>query len=295
MTPTASRAAALLVRSVGRRGPAISVSASSVSRMATVDRSSVRTAATLSAGDALTKLATELPHKDVIRYQHKNIKWSLKHVDYHSDSLANGFIDYGFQPGDKVLSWLPLHFGEQHILQFACSKAGLVLYHLDPKQAITDKAGATEALKRALEVTEANILVSQEAGDDVNYVKLCEDIIPELRIFDCGEGMPFFTPRFPHLRVAIHTGFDIQDKRGMEPLKHMLLPAGTLKTRLRDLGMSVDGATPLMGELATGKDGMPVKGKVLTNEEVVSQGVWPEMTGILKKEYQEIEGVGVVF
>ena len=78
------------------------------------------------------------------------------------------------------------------ILQFACSKSGLVLYNLDPALATTDPEAAKDALAAALEITKANVLISQEAGSDVNYVRICERVIPELRIFDfsLGRGLP---------------------------------------------------------------------------------------------------------
>lgn len=66
----------------------------------------------MTAGNALAALAQDNPHKDVLRYKHKNVKWSFKHVDEHSDSLAVGFLEQGLQPGDVVLSWLPTHFAE---------------------------------------------------------------------------------------------------------------------------------------------------------------------------------------
>ena len=89
---------------------------------------------------------------------------------------------------------------QQHILQFACSKAGFVLYNLDPNPSLakSNPEAAKAALSKALELTEANVLITQEAGDDVNYVDLTTGVIPEIRIFDFGEGMPFITPRYPH-------------------------------------------------------------------------------------------------
>lgn len=255
--------------------------------------------ATISAGDALARLATDHPHQEVVRYEHKNVKWTLQHVNYYSEALAIGLVDAGLQPGDVVLSWLPSHFAEQHILQFACSKAGFVLYNLDsnPELAKSDPEAAKKALAKALELTEANVLITQEAGDDVNYVDLTTGVIPEIRIFDFGEGMPFFTPRYPHLRFPVHTGYSIVDKEGMYAFKHFLVPSNDLDARLRDTGCKeLDGKTPLLGELVVGKDGIPTKtGKVLSNEEVFKAKVWPEFTSILNREYKEIGGVGVVF
>lgn len=68
--------------------------------------------ATASGGSLLTQLATKNPYKDVVRYEFKNRKWNLQHVDFYSDALAIGLLDSGLQPGDVVLSWLPAHFSE---------------------------------------------------------------------------------------------------------------------------------------------------------------------------------------
>ncbi len=66
-----------------------------------------------SAGTALSALASQSPHVDVVRYEHKNVKWTLKNVDVNSDALAIGLLDQGFTKGDVVLSWLPENFAEQ--------------------------------------------------------------------------------------------------------------------------------------------------------------------------------------
>lgn len=67
---------------------------------------------TLSGGSSLSQIAKENPYKDVVRYEHKNRKWNLQHVDFYSEALAIGLLENGLQPGDVVLSWLPAHFSE---------------------------------------------------------------------------------------------------------------------------------------------------------------------------------------
>eukprot|EP00545_Synedropsis_sp_CCMP1620_P003056 CAMPEP_0119013116 /NCGR_PEP_ID=MMETSP1176-20130426/7955_1 /TAXON_ID=265551 /ORGANISM="Synedropsis recta cf, Strain CCMP1620" /LENGTH=281 /DNA_ID=CAMNT_0006966171 /DNA_START=14 /DNA_END=859 /DNA_ORIENTATION=+ len=281
MSSTAMKAATLFARRFSR--PAV------VSRVVLANRGM----ASMSGGQAVAQLAEQFPHMDAVRYQHKNQKFAYKDVDHYAESLACGFVEQGFQPGDIVLSWLPEHFSEQTMLQFACSKAGFLLYNLDPAQATSDPEGAKAALKKALEITNANILITQEAGSDVNYVRLCKEIIPEIRVFDFGEGMPFLSPRFPHLRYPVHTGFDHEDKDGMVPYRHMISPSGELGYLLE--GKTISGATPLRGELKMGADGLPSIGKVMNNDEVDKSGVWPIYSAILKKEYQDIEGVGNVW
>jgi hypothetical protein len=181
------------------------------------------------------------------------------------------------------------------VLQFACSKSGLVLYNLDPILATKDIEAAKDALSKALTLTKANVLITQEAGSDVNYVRLVESVIPEVRVFDFAEGKPFVTPRFPHLRFPIHTGFDQDDKWGMLLLKHFVIPSDNLDDLLPN-GFKVTGSTPLLGELVLDSKGIPTgTGKVQTNDEVMKSGVWNTYSKILKREYHEVGGVGVVW
>jgi acyl-CoA synthetase (AMP-forming)/AMP-acid ligase II len=77
-----------------------------------IQRTSRLALSTATGGALLSELAKENPYKDVVRYEHKNRKWSLQHVDFYSDSLATGLLENGLQPGDVVLSWLPQHFSE---------------------------------------------------------------------------------------------------------------------------------------------------------------------------------------
>ena len=178
------------------------------------------------------------------------------------------------------------------VLQFACSKAGMVLYNLDPDLATTDPAKAEEALAAALSLTKANILVQQEAGSDVNYINLTKRVVPELRVFDTSSGMPFVTPRFPDLRVCIHTGFDQDDKEGFFPLRHMVVPSENLDSYVDSSTITAD--TPLAGELDV-KDGMPVGTKVHSHAAVMKTKFWPSYASILNKEFHQVEGTGVVF
>jgi len=249
---------------------------------------------TTNGGSLLTELAKDNPYKDVVRYEYKNRKWNLQHVDYYSESLANGLLETGLQPGDVVLSWLLPHFSESMVIQFACSKAGLILYNLDPMVATEDPEAAKQALSQALTLTKANVLISQEAGCDVNYVRLCEAIIPELRVFDFAEGKQFVTPRFPHLRLPVHTGHDQIDKWGMLCLKHFVIPSDNLSDHLH--GFTVDGNTPFLGEFVLDSCGIPTEtGKVRTNDEVFKSGMLETFSKILNKDFHVVEGEGVVW
>jgi hypothetical protein len=180
------------------------------------------------------------------------------------------------------------------MLQFACSKAGLILYSLDPMLATKSLSMAEDQLKAALELTKANVFISQEAGDDTNYVRIAEHVIPELELFDYATGMPFMTPRFPHLRLCIQTGFDQDEKEGWLTYKSMIVPANNLNTHI-DVS-KINDQTPLAGELIVDDKGIPVKlGKTLTNAEVLQKKLWPTYCKIVSGEWHLVEGVGVVW
>jgi len=180
------------------------------------------------------------------------------------------------------------------VLQFACSKAGFILYELDPMTAVEDPAKAKEQLAAALSVTKANVFISQEAGSDVNYVRLAEEVIPELRYFNYEEGMPFLTPRYPDLRFCINTAFDFEDMWGWMLLKDFVVPSDNLDTHVPV--DSLNASTPLAGQFVMDSNGIPTGvGKPLTNDEVIKKGIWPTYNKILQKQFHKVEGVGVVF
>lgn len=184
---------------------------------------------------------------------------------------------------------------EQMILQFACSKAGFVHYWLDPAVAINDPVLAKKQLAAALTVTKANVLFSAEAANDVNYVRLTERVVPELEIFDFAGGMPFITPRFPDLRMCIHSGFDRDETKGWYPYRTMFVPSNNLETHIDQT--KINGSTPLAGQLVfDDKEGVPVKtDKPLTNDEVIKKKIWPTFSKVLDRDYHVVEGIGAVW
>lgn len=92
---------------------AASLVARRVTRASLVPSVMGRSMASLAGGNALKQLATDMPHMEAVRYEHKNVKWTFQHIDYFADALATGIVETGIAPGDVVLSWLPLHFAEQ--------------------------------------------------------------------------------------------------------------------------------------------------------------------------------------
>ena len=116
----ASRGGSLLARSTSAVVAPKGVASSLSSKTTTTTTTSRLSLSTTSGGSLLTQLAKENPYKDVVRYEHKNRKWSLSHVDFYSEALAIGLLENGLQPGDVVLSWLPPHFSESVSCLLVC-------------------------------------------------------------------------------------------------------------------------------------------------------------------------------
>jgi acyl-CoA synthetase (AMP-forming)/AMP-acid ligase II len=174
------------------------------------------------------------------------------------------------------------------MLQFACSKAGLILYNLSPDDPTPEK------LKQALTLSQANVLIQPETWDDTNYIRVAERTIPEVRIFDFDCGMPFISPNFPHLRFPCHTGFDNYDKQGFIRFEYMLVPSDNLHDYV-DLD-DIDDDTPLKGNFILDDKGVPTDiDYALTNEQVLESNVWPSFTKIVNREMHDIHGIGVIF
>lgn len=159
----------------------------------------------------------------------------------------------------------------------------------------TDPDQARLALHNALTVSKANVLMIQDAGDDVNYLRLAERVIPETRFYDYAEGFPFVTPRFPHLRLTIQTGWTSEEKEGFLLLRDMLVPAEGLLDSLT-YSLTINEDSPLMGRFVLDNKGIPTGvDKPLTNKEVLDKREWSTYASVLHKEYLEIQGKGVVF
>lgn len=168
----------------------------------------------------------------------------------------------------------------------------MVLYTLEP--AGDDIEVAQDALTAALTLSKANMLITPETHEDKNYIRIVQGVIPELRIFTQESGLPFVTPRFPHLRYPVHTGFDQDDKHGWLPYKYFLVPSDNLD-KLIDVSKLTD-KTPLAGTFELDAKGVPTKlGATLTNKQVVDKAIWPTYSAILEKKFHTVEGVGQIF
>lgn len=60
-----------------------------------------------------------------------NVRWSYAELDRLANQLANGLLNYGYQPGDRIAVWGPNH-PQWILLEYAIAKAGMILVTLNP-------------------------------------------------------------------------------------------------------------------------------------------------------------------
>ena len=86
-------------------------------------------------GELLEIAAQKFPNTEALIYSHqpdiKNIRWTYKYLNEMSTTLARGFLDAGFGPGDTIAVWGPNH-PEWILIEYALAKAGLKLATLNP-------------------------------------------------------------------------------------------------------------------------------------------------------------------
>jgi hypothetical protein len=191
------------------------------------------------------------------------------------------------------------------ILQFACAKAGLLLYTLDPVQ-----SSSTEAFAQALTLSQANIVIIPEAYNDINYIRLAEQVVVETRFFDFSTGSPFVSPSFPHVRLPVHTGFDQYQQWGWIPYRQLLVPSNNLSNYISGSSASTvsGGEIPLCGQFVydeTKMNGSSIPIDItapLTHSQIMQQPPpvidslgWSTYQKVLNKSFHVVDGVGVIF
>ena len=87
-------------------------SATTSTELEGVDLSLDQLRSSIAGGDYVRSLVKDNPYIDVVQYTHKNVIYSISHVDYHSEALAIGITENGLEPGDVVLTFLPAHLCE---------------------------------------------------------------------------------------------------------------------------------------------------------------------------------------
>eukprot|EP01039_Chlorochromonas_danica_P011252 gene11255-12551_t len=142
-----------------------------------------------------------LPHREAVRYEYKNQKFSAEQLNKYTEAHANALLEHGFKAGETILVWMP-EIPEKHVLFLAAAKAGLKLVELDVS--IT----SVEDVREALRLSQPKAIYVQKQYGNTDYLLVLRKSIPELFYYDDSGGQLFHSKYFPNLRYFVHTEMD---------------------------------------------------------------------------------------
>jgi len=216
----------------------------------------------------LAQRCEELPLKEAVAFKVNNVKWSFQDLKEHSDALAAGLLELGWQSGDVLAMWVEANCQEQVVTRFASSRAGFTLVEIDSE--IFD-AGT---LRNILAETNAKGLVFDPVMGDRHNQDIVEEALPELASYDDSYGRRFRSRVVPSMNMVAHTGMDRVP--GVVNLKHLLAyhaPASRF-------GAVTSGMKQVVSY-------SPGTGATKLNEdEALKSEPWGLVSGILRKERQ---------
>ena len=169
-----------------------------------------------SIGQALEAVANKYPSQDALVHTEEGIRYSYKRLLNHIDRIADGFLKYGIQPGDKVALWAS-NVSEWLPTLLGLAKIGGVTVPIDP--------GATkENVFYILEQSETCGLIIAHENSDETFKKVAIEARGEIDtlkniyvISDANDGDMICWPE-------LMTARDDADKEALTRITHKVNP-----------------------------------------------------------------------
>jgi len=146
-------------------------------------------------GNVFDEAVQRYPDKMALISRHQNIRWTYQQYKEQVDAFAAGLIELGLKPGERIGIWSQ-NKAEWAVVQFATSKAGLILVNINP-------AYRSSELEYALNKSGCVALVTSPEFKSSNYIDILHKIAPEITTCAAGE---LVSKRLPALRTLIRLG-----------------------------------------------------------------------------------------
>ncbi|HEY4126071.1 MAG TPA: AMP-binding protein, partial [Rhizomicrobium sp.] len=196
-------------------------------------------------GVALERAAKDWGTRPAIIAPFQNIQWTYEELNARADGLATGFLELGFNPGDRVGIWAP-NCAEWTLTQFACAKAGIILVTINP-------AYRKSELEYALKKSGCRALVLAKAHRGVEFASMLRELVAERKL--------------PELKHAILIG-----KKSVEGFLAFDDIANTRSdNRLRAIGTALKPDSAINIQFTSGTTGFP-KGATLSHRNILNNG-----------------------
>jgi|TARA_B110000037_G_scaffold222857_1_gene300038 fatty-acyl-CoA synthase len=183
---------------------------------------------------------------------HQRIRWTYFELQLEVNKLATGLISLGICPGDRVGIWSPNRY-EWVLTQFATAKIGAIMVCLNPAYRLYE-------LEYALNKVECKAIIAAESFKTSYYLKMLQDLAPEL--YQCDPGK-LGSVKLPHLTTVVRMGE--QKTPGMFNFANVCEMGSRVDTvALEQLGNTLSPNDPINIQFTSGTTGTP-KGATLTH------------------------------
>ncbi|CDG64737.1 putative acyl-CoA synthetase YngI [Methanobacterium sp. MB1] len=215
----------------------------------------------LTIGAFLEKMVEKNPDQEFMVYPDRDLRFTYQEFDQRVNLLAKGLLEIGIEKGDHVGIWAK-NVPDWLTLLFATAKIGAVLVTVNT-------AYKSHELAYVLEQSDMKALAIIDGFQDVDYLDIVYDLVPELKTHERGK---LKSEKFPFLKSVIYIG---QEKhRGMYNTNELLLLGkhGD-EEEYQKIKASVDNNDVVNIQYTSGTTGFP-KGVMLTHRNILNNGYY---------------------
>ena len=212
-------------------------------------------------GEFFEKQVEQDPDRDFMVYPDRNLRFTYKEFDERVNMLAKGLISLGIVKGDHVGIWAK-NVPDWLTFMFATAKIGAVLVTVNT-------AYKGHELEYVLKQSDMKVLAIIDGFQDVDYIDIVYDLVPELKTQERGS---LKSEEFPFLEYLIYVG---QEKhRGMYNTNElMLLGKHSDDDELLRIKRTIDNHDVINMQYTSGTTGFP-KGVMLTHRNILNNGYY---------------------
>ncbi len=210
-------------------------------------------------GAVLAEQARMYPEKEFLVYSDRDLRFTYRQFDERVHNMAKGFLAMGLRKGDHVGVWAT-NVPDWLTIFFATARIGVTLVTVNTNYKLHE-------LEYLVRQSDMNTLCLVDGYRDSDYVRMINDLIPELKESQRGHLQ---SERFPSLKNLVFIG--PQKHRGMFNTSEILLLGAHQDDReLETTGGTLDCHDVINMQYTSGTTGFP-KGVMLTHYNILNNG-----------------------